>query len=139
MKRIDGFTTTVQTHSNKYYHTIREADMNGFTELMISIPPEFKYASNKKMTILNFEAFYSDVNNPNNLQRSDCTELRSNIVINHENNIICLSGRGFSGYLYYDLSTINLQNVDLMFEFGNPLFPLLKPVYVVIQLLYEFF
>ena len=74
-----------------------------------------------------------------NIIRSDCTELRSNIgtTLNYDNNIICLSGRGFCGYLPYDISNLSLKEIN--FEFGNPLFPGLFPVYVIIQVLLEFF
>ena len=86
---------------------------------------------------MNFEAFYADPNNSQNLLRSDCMECHSNIGIssNHGNQFICLSGRGFCGYLYYDVSS--LRPNELVFQIKNPIPPDVKPVYVVIQLSLE--
>ena len=88
---------------------------------------------------MNFEAFYADPNNSHNILRSDCTECHSNIGIslNDNNQFICLSGGGFCGYLYYDASA--LRPNELLFEIKNPIFPAVKPIYVVIQLSLEIF
>jgi hypothetical protein len=142
MKQIEQFTLDKNSNqfNNKYYYTIREHNANKemISSSTNSLPQFFKNAKNKSITVLNFEAFYLDQNNENNILRSDCTELHSNLgmKMNHDNNIICLSGRGFCGYLTYDL--INLPLNDLRFEYGNPIFPNLHPIYIVIQLLLEY-
>ena len=156
MKRIDSYThktndytnkssetnsintNSPNTHQRKYY-TIQNADKNGFSSISTNFPTEFRTSFNQHITVLNFEAFYPDPNKPGNIIRSNCTELLSNIGMftNHDNNIICLSRKGFCGYLYYDVS--NLRTQDIRFSFGNPLFENLNPVYVVIQLLLEYF
>ena len=57
--------------------------------------------------------------------------------MNFDNDFICLSGRGFCGYLTYDVSNMSLNHLE--FKFGNPLFQGVYPIYIVIQLLLEFF
>ena len=140
MKRIGCFSNHhTYTCSEKNYDTISHADLNGISKLTRTLPSNFVNSRNKQITVLNFEAFYSDPNNSQNILRSDCTECHSNLGIssNYDNHLICLSGRGFCGYLYYDVSA--LRPNELTFEFGNPLFPATKPVYIVIQLLLEIF
>ena len=136
MKRIGGFTTS-NSQTEKNYYTISQSDLNGISKLSAKFPSNFMNSPKKQIPVLNFEAFYADPNNPQNLLRSDCTECHSNLGItsNYDNHLICLSGRGFCGYLYYDVSA--LRPNELTFEFGNPLFPMVKPVYIVIQLLLE--
>ena len=138
MKRIGCYGNSTSFHQGEYY-TIAETNTKGIPTLSCDLPSRFVNSPSKHLTVLNFEAFYSDPNNASNLFRSDCTECHSNIgqSSNYKNEMICLSGRGFCGYLYYDLSSSRIQ--DLQFKFGNPLFPNVKPIYVVIQLLLEIF
>jgi hypothetical protein len=125
------------------------------------LPQQFISAKNKTVKLLKFEAFYGLLDMtpaqllpemktecekpyceecpPNLIIRSDCTEMKSNLGVRHnyDNDIICISGNGFCHSLQYDLSNLNLH--ELKFSFSNPLFPNIYPIYVVIQLLLEFF
>ena len=122
MKRI-GIHETQQScwgHSppngEHTYYTICEKDLNGISKIIGQLPSHFTNSYKKRITILNFEASYSDPNNSQNILRSDCTECHSNIGIRlkYNNQFICLSGRGFCIYLYYDLSA--LRPNELIFE-----------------------
>ena len=135
MKRIGNHLP----NSENIYYTISEKDINGISSIMHTLLSHCLNSQKKQITILNFEAFYADPNNSQNLLRSDCTECHSNIGIssNHGNQFICLSGRGFCGYLYYDVSS--LRPNELYFDIKNPITPAVKPIYVVIQLSLEIF
>jgi hypothetical protein len=140
MKHIGSFTLNhLDENYCKNYFTIREysASKAPISSSIHKLPHFFRNAKNKKVTILNFEAFYPDPNNPNNLLRSDCTELHCNVgfTMNYDNELICLSGRGFCGYLYYDVSDFTMN--ELKCEYKNPLFPDIHPIYIVVQLLLE--
>ena len=140
MKRIGDYSLHPSSiNTSKEYYTIQKADWDGISSITPPLPRQFLSSPNRHITVLNFEAFYRDPNNPSNIIRSDCTEMRSNIgtTLNYDNNIICLSGRGFCGYLPYEITNLRLSEIN--FEFGNPLFPGLFPVYVIIQLLLEFY
>ena len=104
MKRIGNHLP----NSENLYYTICEKDTNGISTIIRKLPSHFTNSQKKQITILNFEAFYADPNNAQNLLRSDCTECHSNIGIssNYNNNFICLSRRGSCGYLYYDVSSL---------------------------------
>ena len=103
------------------------------------LPQDFINSKNKQITILNFEAYFDDVDangNPS-LRRSNITELHSNIgrQMNFDNHFICLSGRGFCGNLKYDVSSLSLK--ELTFHYYNKKQPVEYPSYIVIQLLLE--
>ena len=110
MKRI-GCYSNDHSHncSEKNYYTISHADLSGISKLTRTLPSNFMNSRNKHITVLNFEAFYSDPNSSQNILRSDCTECHSNLGIssNYDNHLICLSGRGFLDicimmYQYFD-------------------------------------
>jgi hypothetical protein len=144
MKRIGCFTQ-FQNESicddknieSKYFTICASGAIN--QEITTKLPPMFNLSTNKRITVLNFEAFYTDPLSSTNILRSDCTEMHSNIGLtkNYMNDFICLSGRGFCGYLTYDFESIDLSEIN--FKFGNPKFPGIYPCYVVIQLLLEFY
>jgi len=141
MKRIEAFTHDgSEIYRNKNYYTIRVTDDDVGGPIQNSthpLPSDFVVSKNKQITILNFEAFYTDPNNANNLLRSDCTEMHSTIGVqmNFDNELICLSGRGFCGYLTYDVSRFNMKTIT--FEYYNKKLAGIFPVYVVIQLFLE--
>ena len=140
MKCISAYTQPVSSNEvNKNYYTISHANKNGIPTFNAKLPQSFTHAGHNKITVLNFEAIYSDPNNSFNIFRSDCTELHSNIaaIMNYDNQFVCLSGRGFCGYLTYDVSNMSINQLE--FKFGNPLFQGKYPIYFVIQLLIEFF
>jgi len=140
MKCINSYSTHPSNFPNKKYYTISHSNKDGGIPTLLSkLPQAFSQSNLKKITILNFESIYPDPNNPYNIFRSDCTELHSNIatIMNYDNDFVCLSGRGFCGYLTYDVSNMSLQHLE--FKFGNPLFQGRYPIYIVIQLLLEFF
>jgi hypothetical protein len=143
------------------YYTIRKSNRQGVPNCVERLPSQFTSARNKSIKILKFESFYGlldmtpaemlvnmnqdcekpncDECPPNLIIRSDCTEMKSNLAVrqNYDNEIICISGNGFCSGLVYDVSKLNLR--ELTFSFSNPLFPNIYPIYVVIQLLLEFF
>jgi len=88
MKRIGVH----ETNGEHTYYTICEKDLNGISKIIGQLPSHFTNSQKKRITILNFEAFYSDPNNSQNILRSDCTECHSNIGIslNYNNHFICL-------------------------------------------------
>ena len=105
-----------ETNGEHTYYSISEKDPNEISKIIGQLPSHFTNSFKKRITILNFEAFDSDPNNSQNILRSDYTECHSNIGIssNYNNQFICLSWRGFCGYLYYDVSALR-PNV-LIFE-----------------------
>ena len=140
MKRFDAFTMKEQTHSTTSYLTIVKTDSDGIGNIEQKLPQSFLNAKKRMLTILNFEAFYTNDANPQVLLRSDCTEMISRDIgfrANEYNDIICLSGRGFCGYLYYDM-TQSTKN-ELTFELCNPNpDDDTLPTYVCIQLMLEY-
>ena len=105
-----------ETNGEHTYYSMSEKDPNGISKIIGHLPSHFTNSYKKRITILNYEAFYSNQNNSQNILRSDCTECHCNIGIslNYNNQFIYLSGRGFCGYLYYDVSA--LRPNELIFE-----------------------
>jgi hypothetical protein len=129
------------------YLTISEVnEEDGIKTLKQVLPNQFQVAKRKTIKILNFQAFYRDhkhcvIENScldcKVILRSDSTELKANFASskNQYNEIVCLSGDGFCQGLEYEIQG---SMRELIFEFGNPLFPNDFPVHIFIQLLLEF-
>ena len=142
MKRFDAFTKQPCCYSSCNYLTITKTDSDGISVITQHLPQAFLNARKRLLTILNFEAFYINSDDPQVMFRSDCTELLSDDIgfrANEYNNIICLSGRGFCGYLYYDMSQSTRTELTIRFNDPNPNEALkLHPNYVCIQLMLEY-
>jgi hypothetical protein len=131
---------------SELYLTISKADEeSGIRILNQTLPNQFQIAKKKSIKVLNFQAFYRDhrivdhtcPDFPKLIIRSDSTELKANFASfkNQYNDIVCLSGDGFFKGLEYEI--IGSMR-ELIFQFGDPLFPKDFPVHVFIQLLLEF-
>ena len=129
-----------QSHTTTSYLTIAQIDEDGIGNIEQKLPQSFLNAKKRMLTILNFEAFYTNPENPQVLLRSDCTEMISSDIgfrANEYNHVICLSGRGFCGYLYYDMSQYTKNDIALVFLNPNPDDDTF-PTYVCIQLMLEY-